>query len=365
MAATTQPIVILGSNDSSYRLLQLLADDAGDRAVCMVQDSVYGHCPAAFYPDLLAGNLPLQDIGVHTLSSNKRRTEYRQELPDDDTLQRALIINTHPDPQHISVLRFPDGRQRCLALHHTGNIMLARNRLASHGGLLVYGSSLQAVLYAAAAARAGYRAYLAADADALIHRGFDSAATTLIHQHLQQSGVTLLRPHEVDKEALRLPALYTPFNGRSPAVSKVRHTLKSQWQELPVPHFQLQHGADWYQLPEQVYGQLVQRIGQESHHRPPHLLARLWQNKSGLPHRFSINNLVIHYAGLLQPEHAGDCITMSVPECGIYRKIILAGNRIAGFLLAGDVSGSDLLADMMLTHRNINDCRDELIFIGH
>ncbi len=56
---------------------------------------------------------------------------------------------------------------------------------------------------------------------------------------------------------------------------------------------------------------------------------------------------------------------MHIPECKIYRKIIIVDDHITGFILAGGVRGSETLADMMLTHRDIRYCRDQLLFTGH
>lgn len=364
MTATANPIVILGGNDTSFQLQQRIQNRSPDTPLCMVQDSAYGYCPVSFYPQLLAGTMSIQDVMSQTGVFRSRRTEYLRS-PDNQRLKQAVVINTNPDPHHLSVLHLPDGRRRNIPLYRADDVLIAREGLAQHGCLLVQGSSLQAALYAAAAARAGYETWLEAGPD-LIHRGFDADTNALIQRHLQQAGVLLKAPGATCPPAT--PVLHTPFSSRNAAVSRARQHLKQQLQQLPVAHYELQDGGDWYQLPEQACEQLLQRIRQDSaitQQTAPATLSRLWHNKPALPHRFSINNLAVHYAGLLQPEQAEDCITMSVPECGIYRKIILAGNRIAGFLLAGDVRGSDILADMMLTHRNINDCRDELIFIGH
>lgn len=364
MAATPKSITILGSNETSYHLLQRLHESLNIDSICMIQDSDSYYCPSAFYPDLLSGHLTLKDVGLLGSRKYNDRISFRTDLPEPEHLKRSIIINTHPDPLHISLIRFPSGHQRCIPLYNTDSIANASNRLAEHQKLVIYGSSIRAILYADAAARAGYKTVLVTDPDDLIHRGFDGTTNSLIHQNLEIAGITLIKPENADKCLAEMPVLYTPFHGRSPAISRARQRLKRTWQSLPKSRHQLQDGGDWYQLPSRILEQMVGKIGQDFSTRETPNLCGILTNRSELPHRFCINNLVVHYAGILKSERQEDCITMSVPECGIYRKIILAGNHIAGFLLAGDVSGSERLADMMLTHRNINDCRDELIFTG-
>lgn len=346
MAATAPTLVILGNNDSAYRLLQKLQRHQPKTQLCVPESQAPHYCPSSCFPELLAGSLSLEEAQLPLPVRAIALSEIGAQTP---------VINTQCDPQHISVLRLPEGRRRYFCLHQGEDLVEAHQALKSYGRLMVYGTTLKAVLYASACAQAGMQVHLVQGDKALVHRHFDDTTSALIQGLLESSGVSLIS--KKDAKALKWPALFTPFSDKSLGVVRARAQIKNiEWQALGTP-YQLQDGGDWYELPEMMFEQMLTKLNQD---QP---IALPWSTPS-LPHRVEIQDFTVHYAGTLQPEQGEECLTMSIPEQGVYRKIILSGDRVTGFLLAGDVSGSEALTDMLLTHRSVQDLRDELLFIG-
>lgn len=346
MAVTAPALVILGNNDSAYRLLQKLQRLLPKTQLYMPEGQARHYCPSSCFPELLAGSLSLKEALLPLPAGVVPLANIGAQTP---------VINTQCDPQHISVLRLPEGRRRYFCLYQGEDVAQAQQALQSYGKLVVYGSSLKAVLYATACAQAGMQVHLVQGDKALVHRHFDEAASELIQGLLQSSGVSLIS--KKDAKALKWPALFTPFSDKSLGVVRARAQIKNEAWDALNAQYQLQDGGDWYELPEMMFDQMLTKLNQDQPISVP------WSIPS-LPHRVEIQDFAVHYAGSLQPEQGEECLTMSIPEQGVYRKIILSGDRVTGFLLAGDVSGSEALTDMLLTHRSVQDLRDELLFIG-
>lgn len=354
-------IVILGGNDTSYQLQQGLLARTSDCQVSLVHDANYIYSPSSYYPELLVGTLNVKDAGLANNRFFSSKVNYLRfpPAPHIDT----VFVNTVTDAHNISILHLPAGRRRYFTLHNTDNVIMAGAELAQYGSLVVYGSSARAIQYATAAATAGYKAWLVPEKRTLINAHFDQTANKLIHELIAQAKVSVISLAESELLMNKVPALYTPYAYINPGLMRIRQQLNNHYSHYPSTEYQLQDGGDWYQLPVQISEQMINRLLPEE--TPTNrFLSYLWGNKPALPHRVEINQYALHYAGQLQADKPEECITMSVPEHSIYRKIILAGNRIAGFLLAGDVRGSDRLADMMLTHHDILPVKDKLIFMG-
>lgn len=342
MAQKQQRLAILGNNDTAYRLYQLLShtQPTAELAYC----STEAYCPNSCFPELLAGSLSLQEACLAV------------PFVDPEQAQSALIIDAQTDPQYVTVMHLPEGRRRYFLLNKGSEVVQANQALQAWGGLVTHGSSLNAVLYATAVAEAGMTSYLVKDHNSLVHRHFDQMTHDLIRELLENSGVILITKAQAKEK--NLPALFTPFSDKGQGLVRARQQLKND-KTGQHSNYRLPDGGDWYQLPELALEQLANKLGTRSA-----FPLTSYGGAPNLPHRISIQNFDLHYAGSLHPDHKEECLTMSIPEQGIYRKIIVEGDRITGFLLAGDVSGSDTLTDMMLTHKSIQHCRDELLFVG-
>lgn len=354
-------IVILGSNDTAYQLQQGILAKGAAVDISIVNDSDYIYCPSTEYPKLLVGNLSIMEAGLLSNLFHSRHVNYLRTPPK--ITDNQIIINTVPDAHCVSVLHLPHGRRRYFTLHNTDNVIMAGTELSQHSGLIVYGSSPKAISYATEAIKAGYKTWLVAADNTLVNKSFDQHTKQLINDLLNQAGIELINQEAAEELAVSTPCLYTPYSVNSHGLMRIYQMLNSRYKDYPKATHQLIHGGDWYQLPPQVSEQLISRILDVQTTESTQLNS-MWSNKPNLPHKFNVNQTSIHFAGQLQPEQADDCLTMSVPECGIYRKIILSDDRVIGFLFAGDVRGSENIVDMMLTHRSVNELRNNLLFVG-
>ena len=354
-------IVILGSNDTAYQLQQGILDKDIPTKVSIVNDSDYIYCPSSQYPQLLTGNLSIKTAGLLSNQFHSNHVKYLRTPPKKENAQ--IIINTVQDAHTASVLHLPNGRRRYFTLHNTDNVIMAAAELFQYQGLVVYGATQKAISYATEAAKAGFKVWRVTPNKTLVNKAFDQQTKELIGELLTRANVEQVSRKQADLLATHTPCLYTPYSFKSSGLMLIYQQLNSRYKDYPHADFQLVHGGDWYQLPLQASEQLISRV-LNVQNITTNKVSQLWSNKPSLPHKFNINETNIHYAGQLQPEQADDCLTMSAPECGIYRKIVLAGDRIVGFLFAGDVRGSEHIVDMMLTHRSINNLRNDLLFVG-
>lgn len=358
----THKFIILGSNDTAYQLQQGILAKEIPVDISIINDSDYIYCPSTNYPMLLAGNLSIKEAGLLSNLFYSNQVNYLRTAPKDTG--HSFLINTIPDAHYVSVLHLPQGRRRYYTLHNTDNVIMAGAELAQYSSLIVYGSSKKAISYATEAAKAGYKTWLVSSEETLINKHFDQQAKQLISDLLSQAGVIQINADEAQKLTKKTPCLYTPYSEKSHGLMRIYQQLNNRYKSYPAADFQLVHGGDWYQVPLQISEQLITRL-MEIPDNEANKTSYLWNNKPNLPHTFNINTTSIHYAGQLESKSASDCLTMSAPECGIYRKIILMGDRIVGFLFVGDVRGSEHIVDMMLTHRSISRLRNELLFLGH
>ncbi|HLJ76179.1 MAG TPA: nitrite reductase large subunit NirB, partial [Acidobacteriaceae bacterium] len=58
----------------------------------------------------------------------------------------------------------------------------------------------------------------------------------------------------------------------------------------------------------------------------------------------------------------GEAIRCEDPSLGLYRKLVLKDNRLAGFILVGDTSDSPRYLDMLRSQRDLSDTRRHLLF---
>ena len=58
----------------------------------------------------------------------------------------------------------------------------------------------------------------------------------------------------------------------------------------------------------------------------------------------------------------GEAIRFEDPSLGLYRKLVLKDNRLAGFILVGDTSDSPRYLDMLHSQRDLSDARRHLLF---
>lgn len=358
----TKKVIILGGNDTSYQLQLGLLARQGQFDVSLVHDSNYIYTPSRFYPDLLAGNLTIRDAALENNKYFSSKVTYLRQPPAN--LEDVCVINSVTDAHNISILHLPHGRRRYFTLHNTDNVIMAGAEITQYKALLVFGATERALSYACAAAKAGFKTWLVASPNALINPHFDEPTSLLIQQLLQQLDIQLISADDTQELLAKYPALYTPESAQTPGLMRIRQQLNHRFDHYPKADLALQDGGDWYQLPLQATEQLINRIAPAVSDLSPDRLSYLWNNKPALPHRIEINNFHLHYAGELHNDLAPNNLTLSIPEQNIYRKIILQEGRIGGFVLAGDVRGSERLADMMMTHQNVQHCLDTLLYTG-
>lgn len=365
MAGNNKNILIIGDNNTSHRLQDKLSASNCFSHIHLLSQSDHRYFPRHCLPQLLAGILPIAEMETPPEWYHARKIRYicRHTEPD---INYAAIVDTRPDARHVSVLKTAGDRSLYIPLHTPENIQLAQNHLQKSGGITIIGSSELAIQYATSVARAGFPAYLVADKAALINPGFDKHIQRLIYREIKNSGVKIIPPEEKNAIPKTIPVIYMPLSSRN---KEIRHA-QIQTKNIkisPTDNLDLPDGGDHFTPPESILNMFASRCWRKTNEHSDQfsLLRELWLGKPDLPHRISVNKFAIHYAGSLNAEKNNQCLTMHIPECGICRKIIIAGDRIIGFILAGDVRGSETLADMMLTHRDIRYCRDQLLFSGH
>jgi nitrite reductase (NADH) large subunit len=78
--------------------------------------------------------------------------------------------------------------------------------------------------------------------------------------------------------------------------------------------------------------------------------------------RLKVTGIELFSAGNFTGGDGTETITMSDPECGIYRKVVLKDGRVAGALFYGTTAGASWMLGLMREKRDVTDIRDALLF---
>lgn len=78
--------------------------------------------------------------------------------------------------------------------------------------------------------------------------------------------------------------------------------------------------------------------------------------------KLKVSGLDIHSIGEFNTPDGCDALTLEDREAGVYKKIILNGNKVIGALCVGDVTDSFWYYDLMQNNTDTTDIRDMLLF---
>ncbi|MCD8521942.1 MAG: NAD-binding protein [Saccharospirillaceae bacterium] len=356
--AENNSILIVGDNLTSHRLQDKLSESNCFSHIHLLSQSDHRYFPRQYRPQLLAGILSIEEMETPQDWYRARNIRYicRHTEPDIDY---AAVIDTRPDDKHVSVLKTTGDRSLYIPLHTPESIKLAKSHLNKSGSVVIIGNSEIAIQYAINSARAGFQAYLISEKNTFINPLFDKITQTHIYREIIKNGVKIISPTERHSIPNNAPFIFMPM-------SKKRKSIHPNTEMTLTPSIKFPDGGDHFKTPESLINTFASRcvktltgsyIKSESIHK-------ILSKNPDLPHRISVDKLAIHYAGTLNQDKKIQCATMHIPEYGTYRKIFISDNHIVGFILVGDIRGSETLTDMMLIHQDIHYCRDQLLFTG-
>lgn len=83
---------------------------------------------------------------------------------------------------------------------------------------------------------------------------------------------------------------------------------------------------------------------------------------SVLATRLKVTGVELFSAGDFMGGPGTESLTLHDAEAGVYRKVVLRGDRVAGAVLCGDAGGAGWLADLIAAQTDVSAIRDALVF---
>ena len=78
--------------------------------------------------------------------------------------------------------------------------------------------------------------------------------------------------------------------------------------------------------------------------------------------KLKVTGIEVFSAGDFMGGPGTEAITLHDAEAGVYRKVVLLADRVAGAVLYGDISGSSWLTDLIGARTDVSATRDALVF---
>jgi nitrite reductase (NADH) large subunit len=269
-----------------------------------------------------------------------------------------------------------------LTFRDLADVAAIRKAAVEHAKAIVIGGGLLGLEAAVGLARLGVDTTLLHVMDRLMERQLDHAAAGLVRRAMEARGIKVLLKADTasiegDGQVERLiladgtvlPAdLVVLSVGVRPNVALAQQaglatargiTVDDRMQASDSRIFALGECAEHRGL---VYG-LVEPADEQAEALSRHLVGEeaAYQG-TALATSLKVSGLPVFSAGAIEAPEGAETVLMSDPGLGLYRKLIVAEDRLLGAVFVGDIAEQGWCKELIRTGASIAEHRDDLLF---
>jgi len=262
------------------------------------------------------------------------------------------------------------------------DVAAIREAAVEHARAIVIGGGLLGLEAAVGLARLGVDTTLLHVMDRLMERQLDHAAAGLVKRAMEARGVKVLLKADtaaiegdgrverlILSDGTALPAdLVVVSVGVRPNIALAQGAGIGTARGITVDDRMQSSDARIYALGEcaehrgQVYG-LVEPAYEQAETLSRHLVGEeAAYTGTSLATSLKVSGLPVFSAGAIEAPEGSETILMSDPGLGLYRKLIVADDRLLGAVFVGDIAEQGWCKELIRTGAAIGGHRDDLMF---
>jgi len=390
-------LVVIGNGMASLRFLERLTE----RAPGLYDVSVVGAEPRAAYNRVLLSSLLGGEVdeagcafrGLDWYEAHGIRLITGAPVTEIDRENGLVMVGeTHVLPFDKLVLavgslpiRLPKPGMALpgvLTFRDLADVAAIRQAAVEHARAIVIGGGLLGLEAAVGLARLGVDTTLLHVMDRLMERQLDHAAAGLVKRAMEARGVKVLLKADtasvegegrverlILSDGTVLPAdLVVLSVGVRPNVALAQNAGIETARGILVDDRMQASDARIYALGEcaehrgQVYG-LVEPAYEQAEALSRHLVGEAASYLgTALSTSLKVSGLPVFSAGQIEAPEGAETVLMSDPGLGLYRKLVVAEDRLLGAVFVGDIAEQGWCKELIRTGASIAEHRDDLLF---
>jgi nitrite reductase (NADH) large subunit len=390
-------LVVIGNGMASLRFLERLTE----RAPGLYDVSVVGAEPRAAYNRVLLSSLLGGEVdeagcafrGLDWYEAHGIRLITGAPVTEIDRENGLVMVGqTHVLPFDKLVLavgslpiRLPKPGMELpgvLTFRDLADVAAIRQAAVEHARAIVIGGGLLGLEAAVGLARLGVDTTLLHVMDRLMERQLDHAAAGLVKRAMEARGVKVLLKADtasvegegrverlILSDGTVLPAdLVVMSVGVRPNVALAQNAGIETARGILVDDRMQASDARIYALGEcaehrgQVYG-LVEPAYEQAEALSRHLVGEAASYLgTALSTSLKVSGLPVFSAGQIEAPEGAETVLMSDPGLGLYRKLVVAEDRLLGAVFVGDIAEQGWCKELIRTGASIAEHRDDLLF---
>nr|USU31936.1 FAD-dependent oxidoreductase [Methylobacterium sp. OTU13CASTA1] len=269
-----------------------------------------------------------------------------------------------------------------LTFRDLADVTAIRKAAVEHARAIVIGGGLLGLEAAVGLARLGVDTTLLHVMDRLMERQLDHAAAGLVKRAMEARGVKVLLKADtatvegdgkverlILSDGTVLPAdLVVMSVGVRPNVALAQNAGIAVGRGIKVDDRMQSSDPRIFALGEcaehrgQVYG-LVEPAYEQAETLSRHLVGEeAAYTGTSLATSLKVSGLPVFSAGAIEAPEGSETILMSDPGLGLYRKLIVADDRLLGAVFVGDIAEQGWCKDLIRTGASVAAHRDDLMF---
>lgn len=389
--------MVIGNGMASLRFLERLTE----RAPGLYDVSVVGAEPRAAYNRVLLSSLLGGEVdeagcafrGLDWYEAHGIRLITGAPVTEIDRENGLVMVGeTHVLPFDKLVLavgslpiRLPKPGMELpgvLTFRDLADVAAIRQAAVEHARAIVIGGGLLGLEAAVGLARLGVDTTLLHVMDRLMERQLDHAAAGLVKRAMEARGVKVLLKADtasvegegrverlILSDGTVLPAdLVVMSVGVRPNVALAQNAGIETARGILVDDRMQASDARIYALGEcaehrgQVYG-LVEPAYEQAEALSRHLVGEAASYLgTALSTSLKVSGLPVFSAGQIEAPEGAETVLMSDPGLGLYRKLVVAEDRLLGAVFVGDIAEQGWCKELIRTGASIAEHRDDLLF---
>lgn len=389
--------MVIGNGMASLRFLERLTE----RAPGLYDVSVVGAEPRAAYNRVLLSSLLGGEVdeagcafrGLDWYEAHGIRLITGAPVTEIDRENGLVMVGeTHVLPFDKLVLavgslpiRLPKPGMELpgvLTFRDLADVAAIRQAAVEHARAIVIGGGLLGLEAAVGLARLGVDTTLLHVMDRLMERQLDHAAAGLVKRAMEARGVKVLLKADtasvegegrverlILSDGTVLPAdLVVLSVGVRPNVALAQNAGIETARGILVDDRMQASDARIYALGEcaehrgQVYG-LVEPAYEQAEALSRHLVGEAASYLgTALSTSLKVSGLPVFSAGQIEAPEGAETVLMSDPGLGLYRKLVVAEDRLLGAVFVGDIAEQGWCKELIRTGASIAEHRDDLLF---
>ena len=389
--------MVIGNGMASLRFLERLTE----RAPGLYDVSVVGAEPQAAYNRVLLSSLLGGEVdeagcafrGLDWYEAHGIRLITGAPVTEIDRENGLVMVGeTHVLPFDKLVLavgslpiRLPKPGMELpgvLTFRDLADVAAIRQAAVEHARAIVIGGGLLGLEAAVGLARLGVDTTLLHVMDRLMERQLDHAAAGLVKRAMEARGVKVLLKADtasvegegrverlILSDGTVLPAdLVVMSVGVRPNVALAQNAGIETARGILVDDRMQASDARIYALGEcaehrgQVYG-LVEPAYEQAEALSRHLVGEAASYLgTALSTSLKVSGLPVFSAGQIEAPEGAETVLMSDPGLGLYRKLVVAEDRLLGAVFVGDIAEQGWCKELIRTGASIAEHRDDLLF---